>query len=291
MNNKKIALLAIVVGALISAGSAGFVKKGLFEVPAFSLVALRFVVAAICMLPFILQRRVLNLKLLKDIGPISLFATINVTFFVLGVKYTTANMGSVLYAAVPLLTGVVLYFISKENTIVKHFLGLILGFIGVLIIALLPMIEKGNPFAGGLVGNFLLLVAITSWSFYMALSKKLQKNYTPFELTSVFIIVSAVVLLPLLFLDAQSFPGWWQHVGMWGITSVLYMGIPVTIISYILNQYAIKHGGAVFAGTLFYLLPIFGVVINFLLLGEMVTLGFIMGSLLALLGTYLVVRR
>ncbi len=84
MSDRKIALLAIIFGALISAGSAGFVKKGLLEVPAFSLVSLRFVVAAVCILPFILQRNVLNRRLLKDIGPISLFATMNVTFFVLG---------------------------------------------------------------------------------------------------------------------------------------------------------------------------------------------------------------
>ena len=58
-----------------------------------------------------------------------------------------------------------------------------------------------------------------------------------------------------------------------------------------LNQYAIKHGGSVLASTMFYVMPVFSFVINFWLLGELLTPGFIFGSLLALVGTYLVVRK
>jgi drug/metabolite transporter (DMT)-like permease len=85
--------------------------------------------------------------------------------------------------------------------------------------------------------------------------------------------------------------GWWESITIWGVISLFYMGAVITVFGYILHQYAIKHGGPVIASTMFYILPIFGFVINFLLLGELLTPGFIFGCSLAILGTYLVVRK
>ena len=56
---------------------------------------------------------------------------------------------------------------------------------------------------------------------------------------------------------------------------------------YLLYQYAIKHGGSVFASMVFYLLAIFAFFFAFLLLGEGLTIGLVAGGILVLLGIYL----
>jgi len=291
MSPRKIAFFAVVIGALLNGASAAFTKKGVTEIPPLTFAMLRLTVASLVILPFFLKQKGHALAPMREITPISLFATLNVIFFVLGMKLTSGNIGAVIYVAVPLVTTLILYFFFKEKLSKHKLLGVLLGFSGGLIITLLPLIEKGNQFSGNLLGNFLLICAITSWSFYLVYSKRLQKKYSPFMVTSNFIFVTTVVLIPFFLWDLQQHFGWWQHVTMWGIGAVFYLGIIITIGAYTLNQYAVKHGGSVFASTTFYLFPIFGFTANFFMLGEHVTTGLILGSVLALIGTSLVMRK
>lgn len=291
MSARQIALAAIILVAIENAFTAGIIKKGLEEIPTLSFAALRFFIAALCILPFFLQKKRNSFTSFREIAPVSLLATINVVFFVLGLKLTTANIGSVIYAAVPLLTGVILYFLVKERLSRHKVFGILVGFVGVLIISLLPLLEKGNPFAGNLLGNLFLTFAIISWSFYMVYSKRLQKTYSPFMLITNFIIVTAVILIPVFIWDTIQHFGWWEHLTLWGVGSLLFAGIVITIFGYILLQYATKHGGAVFASTTFYITPVLAFAVNYFLLGEELTPAFIIGSTLALIGTGLVMRK
>lgn len=291
MSDKKTAIVAVLIGVLINSATASISKIGLLEIPSFSLGFLRFFVAFLCVTPFLWRKHKLLRSSFKEIAPVSLFATINVTFFILGVKLTTANIGSTIYAVVPLLSALILFILFKEKLEKTRTLGLVLGFVGVLVITFLPLFEKGNPFSGNLLGNTLLTVAVTSWSFYLVYSKRLQKKYSPLVVTYNFIFVSLLILFPFFLWDLQSKIGWWRHVSSAGIFSIFYVAIMVTVIGYVANQYAIKHGGAVLAGIMFYFMPILGFFINFWLLGEILSPGFIFGTILALLGTYLVVRK
>lgn len=291
MNSRKIALIAMIVSGILGSATAGVAKKGLIEIPPYSFTFFRFFVAALCVLPFFLKTKGHKSSNLRELIPVSFFATINVLFFILGVHLTTANVGSLIYAAVPMLIAVIQYILYKNRLSSQKELGLGIGFIGVLLITLLPLIEKGNVFSGNIWGNLLLTIAILSWSFYMVFSKKLHEKYSPFLITCNFIFVSTVILFPFFLSDIVTQFGWWQQVDGWGIFSIFYVAVIVTVINYILNQYAIRHGGTILAATMFYISPIFGFIVNFFLLGELLTPGFVVGSLLALVGTYLVVRK
>lgn len=291
MSSRKIAFIAVIFGAFLNGAAAALTKKGVTEIPPLSFAMLRLTIASLVILPFFLKQNGYALSNMREITPVSLFASLNIIFFVLGMKFTTGNTGVVIYAAVPLLTGMILYFFFQEKLVIKKVWGILIGFIGVLIITLLPLFEKGNPFSGNLLGNFFLICAVVSWSFYMVYSKRIQRKYSPFMVTSNFIFVTTAVLLPFFLWDLQQHFGWWQHITVWGILAIFYMALVITIFAYTLNQYAIKHGGSVFAATTFYLFPIFGFTTNFFLLREHLTIGLIIGSILALLGTSLVMRK
>jgi len=291
MNSRTIALLAVVIVGITNSAVFALTKRGLFEIPPLSFMFLRFLTALLCLIPFALKGKKHIFSMNKEITPFSLIATGNITFFVLGINLTTANLGSVAFSAVPLLVGIILYVVFKEKLATKKIWGIVVGFIGVIIVTLLPLLEKNNPFSGNILGNILIMTAVVIWSFYVAFSKKMQQKYSPLVLTGHFIFLSTLAFFPFFLWELYSHFGWWHHVTIWGVSSVLYVSIIVTIFGYTLQQYAIKHGGAVLASTTFYVTPVLAFFVNFLLLGEKLSPGFIFGSILALAGTYLVVRR
>ncbi|MEK7570639.1 MAG: DMT family transporter [Patescibacteria group bacterium] len=291
MNTRTLALLAILIFAIENSFIAAIAKKGLLEIPPLSLVALRFFIASLFIAPFFFDKKRRTPAHVKEITPISLFAVINLIFFFLGVKYTSGNIAIVISSGVPLISAALLFLLFKERLPQRKIAGILIGFIGVLAIALMPLLEQRNLFSSGLVGNILLLFAATSWALYLIYSKGLHYRYSAFAITSNFIFTSTLVMLPLFLWELHSYPGWWNHVGGWGIFSVLYFAIALTLIGYTLNQYAIRHGGAVFASMTFYITPILGFYVNYLLLGEVLTFWFIIGSVLVLLGAYFVMRK
>jgi drug/metabolite transporter (DMT)-like permease len=291
MNKRIVVILAVILAGVIAGSAAGITKKGLEEIPPYSFSFLRFVVASLCVLPLFLKLKKNSTSQLGKLTKFSLFATLNILFFVIGLNITTANIGVIVYAAVPLMVVAILFLFFKERLSRLKELGVIIGFVGVLLITFLPVLEKGNPFAGNLWGNILLILAVIFWSLYMVYSKKLQEKYSLFLITCNFIFVSTFAFFPLFIWDIFAYYGWWEQLSAWGIFSVVYMAVVITVMNYMLTQYTIKHGGAAFSSMMFYIQPIVGFGINFLLLGELLTPGFIFGSLLALVGTYLVVRK
>lgn len=291
MDNRKKALIAIILFSIAGGLMAAVTKIGLRDIPSVSFAFIRFFVASLAVTPFLIREKHISFYHIKKLVPISLFATVNIMFFTLGIRFTTAISGQLLYAAVPLLTGIVIMMFFKERLSTEKIIGLIIGLIGVLFIIILPLVQTGSQFSGDIKGNMLISIAVIAWSLYMAFSKKLLKDYSPFTVTSFFILTTAVVLLPLFVIEFNTNSLWLASVSLSAILSILYVIFIGTIGGYFLNQYAIKNGGSVFASMSFYLSPLTTFLSAFLLLGEKLTLGVFIGGALALLGVYIVTKK
>ncbi|RJQ38219.1 hypothetical protein C4559_01975 [Candidatus Microgenomates bacterium] len=293
MTDRQKALLSITLASFLGGATSSVTKIGLVQIPPLSFAFLRFFIASLFVILFVFKtKKILNM--LKDfisLSPVSLFATVNIILFVIGIKTTTATIGQLLYAGTPLFTSLIAYILLKEKLNFQKIIGVILGFIGVCVIVFLPIIQKGEAFSGDLKGNFLIGMAVISWSFYMVFSAKAQKKYSPFEVVSMFIFLTTVILFPFFLADLNSNYGWWVFLNFKSVISIFYTALIATVFPFLLNQYAIKHGGSVFASTVQYLNPIFAFLAAFFLLGERLTLGVIIGALLALLGVFFVTRK
>ncbi len=290
MNDRQKAFLSIFLYSLLGGAMAAVTKVGLSQIPPLSFAFIRFLVATVIVTPFIWKRREFFIKDLKTLGPFSVLATLNIIFFILGIKLTTANISQILYAAVPIIAAVLTHFVLEENQSLRKISGIVLGFIGVFLVIFLPILEKGK-FSGDLLGNFLLVLAVISWSLYMMLSKKAQKTHSPYHIVSIFIIITAIVLSPFFLYESISQYGWWTKINIPAILSILYVVLAGTIATYLLNQYSIKHGGVIFASMAFYLSPLFGFFAAFILLGEQLTPILIFGGIATLFGVYLVTAK
>jgi len=141
MNGKNTAnygvLGLIIFISLIGALTASLMKLSLAEVPPVTFTFLRMVFAFITILPFfIFEKAKIGLKDFASLVAISILPTANIMLYVFGLKMTTANISQVLYAGVPIVAAVFAYFYLKEKTNALQISGLVLGFIGMLIITI-----------------------------------------------------------------------------------------------------------------------------------------------------------
>lgn len=289
MEGKQKALVFILLLSILGGATQAVTKIGLVSIPPLSFAFVRFLIAGIVISPFLLKKNFL--KSLWQLAPFSLLGTVNIIFFILGIKTTTANIGTVLYAGVPILSAFFLFLIFKKRLSLSKEFGITLGFLGVIFVALLPIIEKGSRFSGNLFGNLLIGVGVISWSLYMVYSKNKLQAFSPFVVTAAFIWVTCITLLPLFLIELMFYPSWWKGMTIPGILSLGYISIISTIVVYLLNQYAIKHGGSILASMQYYLTPIFAFIFAFMLLGEQLTVGLVIGGALALLGVYITTKR
>ncbi len=291
MTDKQKALLAIFTYSILGGAIAAITKIGLSQIPPLSFAFIRFFLASVIIAPFIWKRRKAFVRDIKMLGPFSLLATLNIIFFILGIKLTTANSSQIIYATVPILVVLLSYFLFGEKLSFRQVLGVMLGFIGTFFVLFLPILEKGGKFSGNLFGNILLVAAVISFSIYMILSKKAQKTHSLFHIISVFIIITAVILFPFSFVETLNNWQWWNGVTLPAILSLTYMTIAATITIYWLTQYSIKHGGAVFASMAFYLSPLFGFVASAILLDESVSPLLIFAAVFTFIGIFLTSNR
>lgn len=277
-------LLVAFIGGSVSAVS----KISLIEIPQLSFALLRFLFAAIVLLPFIIKRKEFFVKNLKRTILVSLLVTANAILFIFGVERTTASISQILYGGTPLIVGIFSFLLLKEKINSKKLCGMIIGFIGVLIIISLPALSNGAQFNGDLLGNFIILLAVFSFALYSVLSKSLQKEYTPIEITTFFVLTTLFVQILLVPLDLIQNQNWWNNISQKSILGVAYVGILGTSVTYLIYQHIIKNSTPFVASMILYLQPVFGFLWASVLLGEKITLEFIIGAILILVGVALV---
>jgi len=287
MGKYKIFILILII-AITGGGTGVFFKIALREIPPDLLTLLRFVFAFIVLLPFFLKENNLIVPNRTRLILISLFATINVIFFLIGLQYTTASIASMLYAAVPFVAGIFAWKIIREEIGFYKWLGIVIGFIGTLVIVIGPKLGTASAASGSLLGNLILLFSICAFSLYSVLSKKYENVYSPIILTKYFILTTIIVQFIFMLLHLGESFNLLQSISLTAWLSVLYTGVLGTALFYLLYQYIVKRASPVLASMVFYLQPISAVIWAYLVINEKITSIFVLGSLLIFLGLALV---
>ena len=159
-----------------------------------------------------------------------------------------------------------------------------------MIIILLPVLGEPSAIKGNLWGNIIIFTAMLSWAAYTVFSKKFHTRYSPIYLNTCFILTAAVIQFFPALSEFSSDNVWWQHVSANSIFAVFYVSALGTVATYIFYQYAIKHGTPIIASMSLYIQPIATFSLASIILGEILTLGFIIGSILIFFGTWRVTK-
>lgn len=278
------ALIFIIIAAL-TGGSVPVAAKYALEVfRPFTVVVLRFFFAALFLFPLIYKKKELNIETFKGLFSTALIGALNPILLFIALQFTKASFSPLIYASVPALTALYLYFFQGKKISLKQLLGIILGLIGVFTIVLLPLIETGIT-GVSIWANGLILVAAGAFVLYGILSREKQKklNFSPLALTFYFSLVSLIIGLPLMGYEFIVY-GPPTQVELIHILSGVYAGLIGTGVFYLAYQHALKNGSEITASLFTYLQPLIGIGLAALILGESVTLPFVIGGILAIVG-------
>jgi drug/metabolite transporter (DMT)-like permease len=281
-----IALLAILAASFFFSLSPITTKLLYRYFEPFPLAFLRFLIASICIIPFILKEKNF-LKTLKIAIPISIFSTGNIFFFVLGISRTTADSSAIIYTDVPLLVAILSYFLINEKFNRKKLTGIIIGFLGILIVVLLPILRK-NHIQGDFIGNLSIFIASISWAIYTIGSRRLvtKNKLSPILITAVAFFVSTFVFLicSIIFPQKNLIPT--LLIGN-NLFLLFILGAIATVGSYVFFQWAIKISSATIASLNQYLQTIFTISMAAIFLGEKLTIEFVIGAILVFVGVFI----
>ncbi|MBI5449377.1 DMT family transporter, partial [Candidatus Gottesmanbacteria bacterium] len=176
----------------------------------------------------------------------------------------------------------------QEHISQKKIAGILLGLTGILIILLLPLLDQRGVLVGDTLGNLLIIGAMIGFALFTVHSRYLidKKSYHPMTVTGFSLIASAGFFFVLILTIPHE-----PILPNLGIPSVavlaLYMAIFVTVLPYVLYQWTIKHSSATTASLTTYIQPVFAFLFNGILLGEIITPGFLVGSALVFSGVFL----
>lgn len=289
MSSRKIALITLIIASVFWSSGGVAAKALLATFDPISVGAIRLTLASLLILPLFLRTTPkLSKKLFVDILPVSLFSTGNFILFLFGINKTTANASAIIYTATPITVALLSRAFIGEGVSRQKIGGILLGLSGVLTILILPLLEKGQVIIGDVGGNLTIVGAMIMFALYNVGTRHLiaVKSYDPITITGVSVFVSAVCFnILLLFLPHRgTLP---SLLTTYNLFFALYFAFFVTVVPYVLHQWAIKHSSATTGALTTYIQPIFGFVINGILLGEVITGGFLVGSILVFAGTFM----
>jgi drug/metabolite transporter (DMT)-like permease len=207
-----------------------------------------------------------------------------------GVQQTNASIASILVIGlIPTFTALLAPVFVKERLALSLFAALLLGFVGIALMAL------QQPFAvslhsGFLLGALCLLGNAFNFSLYSHLSKRYLRVMSPVVLTGGMMISGALGLLLLTLLDPAH--NRWQDIArLDGIqwAALLFLAVICSVLSYFAYNVALSKLAAERVTVYLYFEPVVAVLLGVTLLGERLTWQMILGTL-AIAGSVLLVN-
>ena len=206
-----------------------------------------------------------------------------IPFFLIayGVQKVQSNLAAILMASTPLsATLLAHFFTSNEKINLIKSIGILIGFSGIVFLFSDKILINQNNF----ISAVLILCGSTFYVIGGLLTLKISDKKNE-NVTASILIWGTLVLLPIsLFVEEP----WTLSPRLDSTLSLIYLGIFSTGIAWLLRFYILKHNGLVFQSQVAYLIPIFGVILGFLILNEPITPKVIISMIAVIIGIYIV---
>lgn len=262
-----------------------FVKVGLAYSPPFIFAALRQIVGAAAMLPFLLNTREAIPKTRRELFPLLLLGIFNITLTngasFTALKTVPAGLATVIAYTQPVWVFIFAVVILKESSNARKVLGTILGFIGIAII-FLPGIQVSQAY---LSGQTLLLFSSFAWAIGAIIFKAKVKTESLYMVNFIMLLFGAAPLMAVSLLTENLGSIQWTPTFA---VSLFQLGILAQSVGWTLWLFLIRRLGASKTSSSLFLTPIVTVVVGVVFLNESLSALEVIGASAALAGTYLV---
>lgn len=288
MTTKQKAYIALSATSIVWGTSWVASKLGVQGVPGLEVASIRQLIAGVILVGFFLIKGE-KLPTKKEFGWLTMMA---VLLFVsangiatLALKTIPSGMGALIAALYPLSVVLIERFFFKNTRITLiTVIGLLLGIGGIAVVFYDNAFHNhAEGFVWGIVLSF---VAMLSWSIgTIVLSRtviKMNANYA----TGWQMLISSFLLIIMLAVSGSSIP--LSQIPMQTWAAIAYLVIASNIITFRAFIYTMKHLEPAVASLYAYINPIVAIFVGTLIMNEKITRNIIIGSLITLLGVFLV---
>ena len=241
-----------------------FMRVSAREFGALPLVEVRLTLGALILLPLLWRGRAQFKR--AHVLPLIVISAINsaipFALFAWAAQRAPAGIGAITNATAVMFTALVAFAFYGEHISKRRAVGLIAGFVGVVVLAS-GKTAGGSVWSAALAGTFAALL----YGIGGNLVRRQLVGIPPGTVAAATLACASVLLAPLAI---YSWPGAAIPPHSWA--SALLLGVLCTGFAYLIYFRMIYRVGAPRAATVTYLIPLFGVIWAWIALGEPLTL-------------------
>ena len=199
-----------------------------------------------------------------------------------GLKSTSPIIGSAIIALIPLVTPIAASIFLKEHLTPMNIVGLIVSFIGVIVL----LLNKNLEFIASPKGILFLCGAVLVAVGYSIALMRLTKLYKPLTITWVQNIIGMIYFIPLTLVMEHFQPSNFANVSDY-IVPVVCLGVLCSALAYALWAFAFSKLGASKANVYTNLIPVFTAIFSYFIIHESLTANKIVGIIVVVVGLIL----
>lgn len=243
-------------------------KISLTGIGVFTTAALRFSIAAVVLTlwagatgkPLAITRRQLG-----QMTYLAMLFFVQISVFYVGQNKTTASHGVLIGNFLPFVVMIMAHYLLPDDRITPNkVIGLILGFFGVFLL----FMDSLNMTADALTGDLLLFFAVLVWGCNAIYVKRIISDYHPVQIT----IYPMILSTPFYFLAGYVFDGGMiRELSTPVIQGLFYQSIVTASFGFVMWNTLIQKYGATALHSFVFLMPVSGVALGVVILGEPLT--------------------
>ena len=211
------------------------------------------------------------------------FVNLVAPFFLIayGIKSVQSNLAAILMSTTPLSSTILGHFFTKNEkfNFIKTF-GILIGFSGIVYLFSDNFLINDSNFVSAL----LILLGSTCYVIGGVLTLKISQKKNE-NVTGSILIWAVIILIPIVSIIEKP---WNTSASIESTISVIYLGFVSTGLAWLLRFRILKNNGLIFQSQVSYLIPIFGIILSYIFLKEMITSKIIVSLLAVLVGLYFV---
>ena len=200
----------------------------------------------------------------------------------IGTKRVDSYLAAILMSTTPMSGSILAHFFTDdEKMTIKKSLGILIGFLGILLLFFDKLVVNENNIL------FVLIILLGSTFYCVAglLILKNLKNAGNLNVTSSTLLWSLIFLIPVTFVFENPFE---STPTLYSTFSLIYLGVAATGFAWWLRFRILAKNGLVFQTQVAYLIPIFGVIFGALILKEQITWKVLLSLIIIITGIFIV---
>lgn len=257
-------------------------KSAMADFPPLALLALRYAIAVVILF-FVMRRRGFKTvkkehkKMFFAVGFVGYFC--GIAFQLAGNDLVDASLSSLINSLNPVVIPIIAAIFLNEKITVKTCISILLSVIGIYII----LGVGGNASFWGIIINVLSLLF---WSASCCMVRGISKDYDPIQITLYAMAIAVCFAIPA---GAYSIIKEGCTLSVNGIISVLYIALVCTALSHVFWNRALNLLPATTCSLFYPIQPLTSAVLAVALLGEKITVSFVVGAIIICAGVLVAV--